>query len=105
MFNIKMATQRFTSLDDFVNARWYDSCHHTIYLFLMKLKAMKHHEGLPRRLNGKNPPASAGDGFSPWLGRSSGEGNGNPLQCSCLENPRDGGAWWAAISRVAQSRT
>ena len=34
-----------------------------------------------------------------------GEGNGNPLQYSCLENPRDGGAWWAAISGVAQSRT
>ena len=36
-----------------------------------------------------------------WIG----EGNGNPLQCSCLENPRDGGAWWAAIYGVAQSRT
>ena len=34
-----------------------------------------------------------------------GEENGNPLQCSCLENPRDGGAWWAAIYGVAQSRT
>ena len=34
-----------------------------------------------------------------------GEGNGNPLQCSCLENPRDGGAWWAAINGVAQSWT
>ena len=34
-----------------------------------------------------------------------GEGNGNPLQCSCLENPRVGGAWWAAVSGVAQSRT
>ena len=34
-----------------------------------------------------------------------GEGNGNPLQCSCLENPKDGGAWWAAIYGVAQSRT
>ena len=34
-----------------------------------------------------------------------GEGNGNPLQCFCLENPRDGGAWWAAVYRVAQSRT
>ena len=33
------------------------------------------------------------------------EGNGNPLQCSCLENPRDGGAWWAAVSGVTQSRT
>ena len=36
-----------------------------------------------------------------WIG----EGNGNPLQCSCLENPRDGGAWWAAIYGVTQSRT
>jgi len=34
-----------------------------------------------------------------------GEGNGNPLQCSCLENPRDRGAWWAAVSGVAQSWT
>ena len=34
-----------------------------------------------------------------------GEGNGNPLQCSCLENPRDGGAWWATVYGVAQSRT
>ena len=34
-----------------------------------------------------------------------GEGNGNPLQCSCLENPRDGGAWWAAVYGVTQSRT
>ena len=34
-----------------------------------------------------------------------GEGNGNPLQCSCLENPRDGGAWWAAVHGVAGSRT
>ena len=34
-----------------------------------------------------------------------GEGNGNPLQCSCLENPRDGGAWWAAVSGVAPSQT
>ena len=34
-----------------------------------------------------------------------GEGNGNPLQCSCLENPRDGGIWWASVYGVAQSRT
>ena len=34
-----------------------------------------------------------------------GEGNGNPLQCSCLKNPRDGGAWWAAVYGVAQSQT
>ena len=34
-----------------------------------------------------------------------GEGNGNPLQCSCLENPRDGGAWWAAVCGVAEGQT
>ena len=34
-----------------------------------------------------------------------GEGNGNPLQCSCLENPRDGGAWWAAVYGVTESDT
>ena len=37
--------------------------------------------------------------------RDLGERNGNPLQCSCLENPRDGGAWWAAVYGVAQSQT
>ena len=42
--------------------------------------------------------------FHFWLS-CIGEGNGNPLQCSCLENPRDGGAWWAAVYGVAQSRT
>ena len=45
----------------------------------------------------KNPPANTGDirdtGLIPGLGRSSGEGNGNPLQYSCLENPMDKGAW------------
>ena len=40
-----------------------------------------------------------------WATSRIGEGNGNPLQCSCLENPRDGGAWWAAVYGVAQSRT
>ena len=40
--------------------------------------------------------------FSLWC---TGEGNGNTLQCSCLENPRDGGAWWAAVYGVAQSQT
>ena len=45
--------------------------------------------------------------FIDWgfLGGSVREGNGNPLQCSCLENPRDSGAWWAAICGVAQNRT
>ena len=54
----------------------------------------------------KNPSANAGEvGLIPGSGRFLGEGNGNPLQCSCLENPRDGGAWWAAVCGVAQSQT
>ena len=43
--------------------------------------------------------------FYAFLASPFGESNGTPLQYSCLENPRDGGAWWAAISGVAQSRT
>ena len=44
-------------------------------------------------------------GFDPWVGRSPGEGNGNPLQYSCLENPKDRGAWWATVHGVAKSQT
>ena len=44
-------------------------------------------------------------GLIPGLGRSSGEGNGNPLQYSCLENPMGGGAWWATVHGVAKSWT
>ena len=49
---------------------------------------------------------NAGDpGSIPGSGRSSGEGNGSPLQCSCLENPMGGGAWWATVHGVTKSRT
>ena len=54
----------------------------------------------------KETACSAGDWASiPGLGRSRGEGNGNPLQYCCLENLMDGGAWWAAIHGVANSQT
>ena len=71
---------------------------------------------LPGKSHGRRSPV----GCSPWGCSESdrtellhfhfspsciGEGNGNPLQCSCLENPRDRGAWWAAVSGVAQSWT
>ena len=71
---------------------------------------------LPGKSHGRKSPA----GCSPWGHEESdtterlhfhfslsyiGEGNGNPLHCSCLGNPRDGGAWWAAVYGVAQSRT
>ena len=52
------------------------------------------------------PACIAGDlGLIPGSGRSPGEGNGNPLQYSCLENPMDGGAWWTTVHRVTKSRT
>ena len=55
---------------------------------------------------GKEYASNAGNlGLIPELGRSPGEGNGNPLQYSCLENPMDGATWWAAVYGVAQSRT
>ena len=51
---------------------------------------------------GKESACSSGHlGSIPGLGRSSGEANGNPLQCSCLENPGDGGAWWDTVRGVA----
>ena len=57
----------------------------------------------------KNLPANAGDvretDLIPGLGRSPGEGNGNPLQYSSLENPMDRGAWQATVHRVEQSQT
>ena len=62
--------------------------------------------GSPGGLDGKESACSAGHpGSMPGLGRSPGEGNGNPFQCSCLENPMDGGAWRATVHGVAKSRT
>ena len=75
---------------------------------------------IPVLLRGKSHGQRSLVGCSPWGHEESdmterlhfqfslsciGEGNGNPLQCSCLENPRDGGAWWAAVSGVAQGQT
>ena len=74
----------------------------------------------PVLLPGKSHGQRSLVGCSPWGHKESdtterlhfhfslsctGEGNGNPLQCSCLENPRDRGAWWAAVFGVAQSQT
>ena len=63
-----------------------------------------------RSLVGCSPWGRWGSDMTEWLHFHSslsciGEGNGNPLQYSCLENPRDGGAWWAAVYGVAQSQT
>ena len=65
-----------------------------------------HTHGFPYSSAVKNPPANAGDtGWIPGLERSLGEGNGNPLQYSCLGNPMDRGACWATVHGVTKSQT
>ena len=62
--------------------------------------------GLPRWLNDEDSICQARDpGWIPGLGRSPGEGNGNPLQYSCLGNPMDRGAWWATAHGDSKSQT
>ena len=62
--------------------------------------------GLPSGSDDKESACNAGDpGLTPRSGRSPGEGNGNPLQYCCLENPMDRGAWWATVHGVAKSQT
>ena len=59
--------------------------------------------GFPGGSEVKAPACSAGDlGSIPGSGRSPGEGNGNPLQYSCLENPMEGGTWWATVHAVSK---
>ena len=59
--------------------------------------------GFPRNSINKASACNAGDlGLIPGSGRSPGEGNGNPLQYSCLENPMDRGAWWATVHGVTR---
>ena len=69
----------------------------------------KHNIGLAGGSMGKESACNAGDtgdvGSIPGLGRSPGEGHGNPFQYSCLENPMDRGTWWATVYRVAKSQT
>ena len=75
----------------------------------MKLYCKTVDKGFPDGPVGKESTCNAGDtgnvGSVPGSGRSPGEGNGNPLQYSCMENPMDRGAWWAIIQRVEKSQT
>ena len=62
--------------------------------------------GFPCGLDSKESACNAGDlGSIPGSGRSPGEANGNPVQCSCLENRMDRGAWWATVHGLAKSQT
>ena len=69
-------------------------------------KIISSKKGFPGGLDGKESTCNAGDlGLIPGSRRSPGEGNGNPFQYSCLENPMDRGAWRATVHGVAKSRT
>ena len=101
---------------------WFGTLDELLYLFAHVLSCFRRRpwHPTPVLLPGKSHGQRSLAGCSPW-GREEldttkwlhfhfsfsciGEGNGNPLQCSCLENPRDGRAWWAAIYGVAQSQT
>ena len=71
------------------------------------MKGINIHAGFPGGSMVKNLPVGnkRDAGSIPGLGRSPGVGNGNPLQCSCLENAMDRRAWWATVHRVTKSRT
>ena len=72
----------------------------------MKILFIYHTGGFPGGSEGKASAYNAGDpGSIPGSGRCLGEGNGNPLQYRCLENPMEGGAWWATVHGVTKSWT
>ena len=78
----------------------YNAC------FPGKIKLEGFKKDFPGGSEVKASARSAGDlGSIPGSGSSPGERNGNPLQYSCLENPKDGGAWWATVHGVAKSQT
>ena len=97
-----------------------NSNQNTLQVSLGALFRRRQWHPIPELLPGKSHGWKSLVGCSPWRREVSdmteqlhfhfslsciGERNGNPLQCSCLRNPRDGGAWWAAVSGVSQSRT
>ena len=90
------------------------------FSFIISPSQRRQWQSTPVLLPGKSHGQRSLVGCSPWGREESdmteqlhvhfspsciGEGNGNPLQCSCLENPRDGGAWWTAVYGVTQSQT
>ena len=122
LFSIK--TSKYLAFNTYLMVVWiyfisWINCFYS-FIFLQLCNRRRQWHPSPVLLPGKFHGWRSLVGCSPWGGKESytterlhfhfslsciGEENGNPLQCSCLENPRDGGAWWAAVSAVAQSRT
>ena len=77
-----------------------------LLIYLLLQRSQLRTQGFPDGSAVENPPANAGDaGLIPGSGRSPGEGNGNPLQYSCLENPMGRGVWRATVPGVSRSQT
>ena len=109
---LKLSLHHFQTLHSTLLSWLYDTMKHTFKHTVIKCYKglfIPLHEGFPVGTMLKNLPAKAGDvrdvGSIPGLGRSPGEGHGNPLQCSCLEKPMDWGPWRAAAHRVAKRWT
>ena len=110
----------FSSRSFIVSGLTFRSLIHFEFIFVYGVRRRRQWHPTPVLLPGKSHGRRSLVGCSPW-GRyksdttkrlhfhfslsCTGEGNGNPLQCSCLENPRDGGVSWAAVYGVAQSQT
>ena len=76
-----------------------------MFIFLIDLKELTAYEGFPGSSDGKESARNVGDqGLIPGLGRSLGEGYGNPLQYFCLENPMDRAAWQVTVHGVEKSQ-
>ena len=96
-----MSSTNFPNDDRKKNLLTLQTLSESKFLFLLEYP-----QGFPGGSDSKESAHHAGDlGSIPGLGRSPGEENGNPLQYSCLENPTDGGAWWATVHGVAKSQT
>ena len=109
-----------TFLNRILQFQWLETNDSVEFFMLSRWRQRRQWHPTPVLLPGKSHGQRSLVGCSPWGREESdrtewlhfhfslsciGEGNGNPLQCSCLENPRDGRAWWAAIYGVAQSQT
>ena len=96
--NIYIQTQIYTKIHTHKHIQTNTHTRRNTYKYI--------HRGFPGGSENKASACKAGDlGSIPGSGRSPGEGNGNPLPSTCLENSMDGGAWWATAHRVAKSWT